>query len=198
MLRLGQLPNERRSQIRSDSQSLGFAVDLCHVLQEELATDGRIRLSLLDVGARTAAGSNLMAQVFHPSSYVQIRLDVTALDLDGAHEEEARTLYPDVQYRVGDVRDFRDRYDVVTCSHTLEHLAEPGSVLEQMRSIARRLVVIAAPYREQLAPSIPNPSRHLYSFDDDFFEAHPPRRLIVYNSPHWYTSDCFVAVYDPA
>jgi SAM-dependent methyltransferase len=198
LLSVGRLSTERRGQIRSDSQSLGFAVDLCHVLQEELATDGTVRLSLLDVGARTAAGSNLMAQVFHPASYVQIRLDVTALDLDAAHQEEARTLYPDVRYRVDDVRNVRDRYDVVTCSHTLEHLAEPGPVLEHMRSIARRLVVIAAPYRERLAPSIPNPSRHLCTFDDDFFAAHPPRRLIVYNSPHWYTSDCFVAVYDPS
>ena len=139
-----------------------------------------------------------MAQVFHPDSYVQIKLDVTALDLDDAHEAEACELYPEVRYRVGDVRAVRDRYDVVTCSHTLEHLADPGPVLEKMRSIARRLVVIAAPYREALAPSIPNPSRHLYSFDDAFFDEHPPRRLIVYNSPHWYTSDCFLAIYDPA
>ena len=196
--RLGRVSSERRSQIRSDSQSLGFAVDLCHILQEELATDDTVRLSLLDVGARTAAGSNLMAQVFHPESYVQILLNVTALDLDDAHQEEAGALYPDVLYRVDDIRDVRDRYDVVTCSHTLEHLAEPGPILEQMRSIARRLVVIAAPYRERLDASIPNPSRHLYSFDDDFFESHPPRRLVVYNSPHWYASDCFVAVYDPA
>ena len=34
---------------------------------------------------------------------MQIKLDVTALDLEDDHAEEARTLYPDVRYRVGDV-----------------------------------------------------------------------------------------------
>jgi SAM-dependent methyltransferase len=197
LARFGLLTTERRGQIRTDAQSLGFASDLCHVLQEELATDGTVRLSLLDVGARTAAGSNLIAQVFHPASYVQIKLDVTALDLEADHAEEARALYPEVRYRVGDVREVTDRFDVVTCSHTLEHLADPGAVLEHMRAIAKRLVVIAAPYKEELGPDIANPSKHLYSFGDAFFEAHGPRRLDVYNSPHWYTSDCFVAVYDP-
>ena len=87
----------------------------------------------------------------------------------------------------------------MTCSHTLEHIADPGPVLEHMRSIAKGLVVIAAPYRRSArTDDVPNPSKHLYSFDDAFFDAHPPRRLEVYNSPHWYTSDCFIAVYDPA
>lgn len=198
LARFGLVTSERRGQIRSDAQSLGFASDLCTVLRQELPTDGDVRLSLLDVGARTAAGSNLIAQIFHPASYVQIKLDVTALDLADDHAEEARTLYPDVRYRVGDVMQVADRFDVITCSHTLEHIADPGPVLAHMRSIANRLAVIAAPYREKLGPDIPNPSKHLYSFDDDFFEAHPPRRLEVYDSPHWYTSHCFVAVYDPA
>ena len=57
LARLGLITSERRGQIRSDAQSLGFASDLCHVLQEELATDANVRLSLLDVGARTAAGT---------------------------------------------------------------------------------------------------------------------------------------------
>ncbi len=189
---------EERDRIRADAQSLGFASDLCTVLREELATDGTVRYSLLDVGARTAAGSNLVAQIFHPVSYAQIKLDVTALDIDPTHADEARAAYPDVRYRVGDVLDVTDRFDVVTCSHTLEHVARPGPLLEHMRSIARKLVVVTAPYRERLDPSKPNPSKHLYSFGDDFFAAHPPRRLDVYDSPHWYDGDCFVAVYDPA
>lgn len=187
-----------RDEVRADSQSLGFAVDLCRVIQEELATEREIRLTLLDVGARTASGSNLIAQVFHPDAYTQIKLDVTALDLEATHAEEARVRYPAVRYRVGDVRSIRDRYDVVTCSHTLEHLADPGPVLEHLRTIARRLVIVAAPYDERLDGSRPNPSRHLFTFDEHFFARHPPARLEVFRSPHWSAGDCFLAVYEPA
>lgn len=186
-----------RNQIRADSQSLGFAVDLCHVIQEELRTERAVRLTLLDVGARTACGSNLMAQVFHPGSYSQIKLDVTALDIDPTHQEEARARYPDVRYRLEDIHSLRDSYDVVTCSHTLEHMDDPGTFLERLRGIAKRLVIIAAPYGEVLDGSAPNPSNHKFTFDEEFFSAYPPSRLSVYRSPHWSASDCFVAVYGP-
>jgi len=180
-----------------DNQSVGFAIDLCHLLQEELTEPGEIRLSLLDVGPRSASGSNVVAQVFHPESYSRVKLDVTALDIEDELQLHATINYPDVSYRVGDVMDSSQRFDVVTCSHTLEHLAAPGPVLDHLRRIARQMVVIAAPYRERLHPSIPNPSCHLYSFDDAFFAEHVPRRLIVYSSPHWSSGDCFIAVYDP-
>jgi hypothetical protein len=149
------------------------------------------------VGARTASGSNLMAQVFHPDSYSRLKLAVTALELTSGLEKTARRLYPDVAYRVGDVMKLTERFDVVTCSHVLEHVADPGAMLDHLRAIARRLVVVAAPYRERLDPAKPNTSRHLHSFDEQFFATRVPRRLSVFSSPHWSGSECFVAVYDP-
>lgn len=187
-----------RDQIRSDAQSVGFASDVCTVLREELETREEVRLTLLDAGARTAAGSNLIAQVFHRKSYSQIKLAVTALDIDPTHRESALERFPDLSYVVADVAEVSDSYDIVTCLHTLEHIADPGPVLEHLRRIARRLVVIAAPYEEVLDPAIPNPSRHLFSFDERFFEAHEPARLMVYRSPHWSSGDCFMAVYRTA
>jgi len=190
-------PAERRSrdQIRADAQSMGFAADVCAVLREELETCEEIRLTLLDAGARTATGSNLIAQVFHRKSYSQIKMAVTALDIDPTYRDDALRRFPDLEYVVSDVADVRKPYDVVTCLHTLEHLAEPGPVLEHLKRIARRLVVIAAPYRELLDESIPNPSKHLFTFDESFFEEHAPDRLIVYRSNHWSSGDCFMAVY---
>jgi 2-polyprenyl-3-methyl-5-hydroxy-6-metoxy-1,4-benzoquinol methylase len=184
-----------RNEIRSDAQSLGFHTDVCVVLREELETDHEVRLTLLDVGARTATGSNLMAQVFHPKSYSQIKITVTALDIDETHRDEALRRFPDIRYQVADVRDVKDQYDIVTCSHTLEHVVDPGPVLEHLRRIAKRLVVIAAPYRESLGEGIPNPSNHQFSFDDEFFARYEPHRMIVYRSPHWSSGDCFLAVY---
>jgi len=177
---------------------MGFAADVCVLLREELETHEEIRLTLLDAGARTATGSNLMAQVFHRKSYSQIKIGVTALDIDPTHREDALRRFPDLDYLVSDVADVHDTYDVVTCLHTLEHIADPGPVLQHLRQIACRLVVIAAPYKEVLHPSIPNPANHLFSFDERFFAEHEPDRLVVYRSPHWSSGDCFMAVYRTA
>ncbi len=179
--------------IRDDSQSIGFAVDLCRVLQEELASPEQQTLTLLDVGARTAAGSDLIARVFHPRSWSRLRFTVTAIDNNSHWYPRAAITLPRVNYRVRDVFDLDEQFDVVVCSHTLEHTDEPGQLLEKLLSTARRLVVIAAPWKEPVATRL---AYHLHTFDEEFFERYPPTRFESYLSPHWSGGECFIAAYD--
>lgn len=184
-------PGQRH--IRDDSQSIGFAVDLCRVLQEELASTEQQTMTLLDVGARTAAGSDLIARVFHPRSWSRLRFAVTAIDNVDAWYPRAALDHPSLEYRVCDAFDLNEQFDVVVCSHTLEHTDDPGRLLEKLLSTARRLVVIAAPWKEPVATRLPY---HLYSFDEQFFERYPPTRFESYLSPHWSGGECFIAAYD--
>lgn len=179
--------------IRDDSQSIGFAVDLCRVLQEELASTEKQTMTLLDVGARTAAGSDLIAKVFHPYSWSRLRFKVTAIDNNSTWFPRAAVSLPRLDYRVCDVFDLNEQFDVVVCSHTLEHTDDPGRLLEKLLSSARRLVVIAAPWKEPVATRLPY---HLYTFDEKFFERYPPTRFESYLSPHWSGGECFIAAYD--
>lgn len=182
-----------KEHIRDDAQSIGFAVDLCRVLQEELASTENQSLTLLDVGARTGAGSNLIATVFHPHSWSRLRFAVTAIDnVDHWYPRAALTL-PQIDYRVRDVFDIEERFDVVVCSHTLEHTDDPGRLLEKLLRTARRLVVIAAPWKEPVETRLPY---HLFTFDEQFFERYPPTRFESYLSPHWSGGECFIAAYD--
>ena len=64
--------------------------------------------------------------------------------------------------------------------------------------MARRMVIIAAPYAEELDEADAHPSGHRSTFDERFFSQHPPDRLVVFRSPQWSTGDCFVAVYGPS
>lgn len=180
--------------IRDDSQSIGFAVDVCRVLQEELASPAQQSLTLLDVGARTAAGSDLIARVFHPRSWSRLHFAVTAIDVEPSWYPRAALSLPRVDYRVGDVFDLEEQYDVVVCSHTIEHTEDPGRLLEKLLGLARRLVVIAAPWKEPEATRLPY---HLHSFDERFLERYPPVRFASYVSPHWSGGECFIAAYDP-
>lgn len=180
-------------EIRDDSQSIGFAVDLCRVLQEELASTEHQTLTLLDVGARTGAGSDLIARVFHPQSWSRLRLSVTAIDNVDAWYPRAALAHPSIEYRVCDAFDLHEQFDVVVCSHTLEHTDDPGRLLEKLLRLSRRLVVIAAPWKEPVETRLPY---HLYTFDEQFFERYPPARLETYLSPHWSGGECFIATYD--
>lgn len=89
--------------------------------------------------------------------------------------------------------DLDEEFDVVVCSRTLEHLEDPGRMLQKLLSTARRLVVIAAPWKEPVESRLPY---HLYSFDEQFFERYPPTRFESYLSPHWHSGECFIASYD--
>lgn len=183
-----------RRHLRDDAQSMGFAIDVCRVLWQELEGSETRHLTLLDVGARTASGSGLIASVFHPASSSSLTFEVTALDVDPYWYSRAAVSHPNVTYLVGDVMDHTSIYDVVVCSHTLEHLADPGPVLEQLRSLARRLVVIAAPWRESPATRLPY---HRFTFDEAFLREHPPYRFDTFHHPHWSGGPCFVACYLP-
>lgn len=183
--------------LRVDAQSIGFAVDLCRALQTECAEWEEGTYTLLDVGARTGSGSNLIATTFHPDSWSRIGLRVTAIDVD-PHWSRHALLYPAIDYRTADVFEMTGPFDVVVCSHTLEHIADPAPFMEHLLGLATRLVVIAAPWKEPLDTRLPY---HLHSFDESFFERFPPSTFEVYRSPHWNGGDCFIATYrlgDPA
>ncbi len=66
---------------------------------------------------------------------------------------------------------FRDKsFNVVFCSHVLEHVADPFALLREIRRVARRLVVLKIPnasyYRYNF---IPDSSEHLFSWNHATF-----------------------------
>jgi trans-aconitate methyltransferase len=148
--------------------------------------------TLLDIGARTGAGTALLRAVHHPASFARMKLhQVTALDLDASALEVARSEYPDLEFIAEDMRLFYNirKWDIVLSSHTIEHTTDPDEFLEGMIKLASQYVIIACPFAED------NPCvGHVSRFDMQFFDRHKFDVVEIYRSQHWHGSMACIAM----
>jgi 2-polyprenyl-3-methyl-5-hydroxy-6-metoxy-1,4-benzoquinol methylase len=183
---------EKIEKVRADSQSIAYGSDIAQVLQQEYPLGDERYVSMLDVGPRTATGTNVIAQLFHPLSWSRLKVNVVAMDIDPLFAAQAREAFPDIRYEVDDIFKHEQKYDIVVCSHTIEHVEDPGAFFKRLTYLAKELVILAAPYKEPEHNRIPG---HINTIGDEFFKQFTPNRLQIYKSPHWHNGDCFIAVY---
>jgi SAM-dependent methyltransferase len=176
--------------IKCDSQSLSFYSDISSFLGRNIS--GYQTMSLLDVGARTAAGTALLRAIHHPRSFARLKLhEVTALDLDSIAIAQAASEYRDINYLSVDVETLSGirEWDIVLSSHTIEHVPDPGAFLSALDNVAKRYVVVACPFAEiELTPG------HVHRFNMDFFEKNGFSHVEVYRSQHWHGGMAAIAL----
>lgn len=179
---------QRLHRVRCDSQSMCYYGDLSRYISRFLL--GHETLSVLDVGPRTGAGLALLRLLHHPAAYTRLKFDpVVGIDIDPDFDAVAKAEFPDIGSIVGDIFDLAPKsFDVVTCSHTIEHIAEAEAFVGQLANIARRAVFIACPFDEK--NRIPE---HVRSFDASFFEGLKFENLEIYDSNHWHNGLCCLA-----
>lgn len=167
--------------LRCDSQSLQYYADLSRFMSSRIL--GVEHLSLLDVGSRTGTGLAFLRLVHHPAAFTRLKLDpVAGIDIDPQFENICSIDFPDVQGMTGDIFNLADKsWDIVTCSHTIEHITEAEAFVAQLEQIARRCVVIACPFAEA-----PLSEGHVRSIDYAFFRDLGYRDVQVYESQHWH------------
>lgn len=73
-----------------------------------------------------------------------------------------------VQGRIESLPFDDDSFDVVTCSHTLEHVLDPARAVAELRRVARRLLFVAVPCQ-----------RYYYYTLDEHLNFYPQRELLV-------------------
>ena len=168
--------------MRCDSQSLTYYADISAYISDRIR--GHQHFSLLDVGPRTGVGLALLRLMHHPMAFTRLKLDpVAGIDLDPMFEHTARLEFPDVQPMTGDIFTLEQKsWDIVTCSHTIEHIPEAEVFVEQLIRIARRYVVLACPFSEE--DLIPD---HVRSINYSFFEKLGFEDVKVYPSQQWHS-----------
>ncbi|WP_196774317.1 bifunctional 2-polyprenyl-6-hydroxyphenol methylase/3-demethylubiquinol 3-O-methyltransferase UbiG [Rhodovulum sp. MB263] len=167
---------------KQNPQSMAFMAELMPLFERLYPTRYHIK-TLLDVGARTGSGTEFLATVLSPDSYSRLKCTVTALDIDPRMARLCRALRPQLEYLVADIFEIHDRqWDIVLCSHCLEHVLEPEPFLMQLRRLAREHVVISIPFREDPETRI---KPHLHSFDETFLEAIGAENVTIYDGFHW-------------
>jgi len=73
---------------RKNNQSIQFMVDTLPVIRE--LYPGRNKLiTVVDVGARTGAGTALLAKLHGPGTNAKVKMDVAALDISDRFKEYA-------------------------------------------------------------------------------------------------------------
>lgn len=179
---------------KADPQATGFMVDLMGMLRQTLLPRliGQ-RLSVLDLGAKSGAGSELLAYLGQNNSFSKLKFEVTCADIDPTFKAYSQAKHPHLEYLAADVFSVGRQWDVVICSHVVEHVPDPLAFVERLRSITRRHIVLAFPYMEDPNNLIPG---HLHSLGHDFLRALAPARYEVYEGLFWSQSLCCVAVLD--
>ena len=174
-----------------DVQSVVFVTELLPFIWE-LFPRGFHEATLLDVGPCTAAGTAFLEYLHAPTSFSRLKLKCTAIDLEGVYADYARRHFPNVDYVVGDIYDhaFRDKFDIVICSHTIEHVPEPARFLARLQQLARNRVIVAAPFDEE-----PRLEGHVNRLGYDFFEKNGALKIHLYRSMTWHNSLACVATF---
>lgn len=174
--------------LRCDSQSMNYYGDLSRYICKFLLSHET--LSLLDIGPRTGAGLALLRLLHHPAAFTRLKFDpVVGIDIDPEFERIAKREFNDIEALTGDIFDLADgSFDVVTCSHTIEHIPDPAPFVEKLARISRRALVIACPFEEH--DLIPD---HCSSINRAFFDSQGFDDLEVYDSNHWHNGLCCLA-----
>lgn len=178
-------------------QSAQFIIDLVPRIQSVLRQHYKRKdvLKLIDVGAGSCVGTNVLAML-HSSHYVYSRLEIDAIDYIDLRERWARSQYPLINYMVGDVHELPDRsWDIVVCSHVIEHMEDPRAFIDCLRRICRGFAFVYSPYRE-----IDRIEHHLATIDESTYAGIPNCKFEVVASMGWHPDrpedKCLIATID--
>ena len=179
------------------AQSVQFIIDLVPRIQSVLRRHYRRKdvLKLIDVGAGSCSGTNVLTML-HSDHYVYSRLEIDAIDYLPLRQRWAQSQYPLINYMVGDVHSLPDRtWDLVVCSHVVEHVEDPRHFIDRIRRICRGFAFVYTPYRE--IERIPD---HLSTIDESTYAGIPNCELEVVSSMGWHPDrpedKCLIAIID--
>lgn len=156
------------------TQSRQFMIDLLPYIQRYLRTNPRGTVfDVLDVGPGSGLGTAMLANLFL-SSRLGYRMRVSAIDLFPTWSVYMAAFVPNVRMIVGDIFKLQETFDIVVCSHVIEHVQEYPAFVDRLQKIARKRVFLCAPFEE--TPLVTK--GHINSIDRNFL-----RNLDVVSEP---------------
>lgn len=168
------------------AQSIQFAIDCIPEIHRVLiqyytrASD----LAFLDIGAGSGAGSNLIASL-HADRMIYSKMAVDAIDYIDKRLLWARFQYPNVNYQVEDLFHLpSNNWDIVFCSHCLEHIENPRPFLNKIIDVCRGFAFVYIPYNE-----VDRIEGHAYTFTEEFFYPYKVLRTKVFHSLAWFADN---------
>lgn len=188
-------PDRRKFEYASGAQSIQFMADLLPFLHDKMVRhyDRSHELGVLDVGAGSAAGTQLLAQL-HSDDLIWSRLRVDAVDHVTWRQRWVAMHYPQVHYQVLASAELPARqWDFVVCSHVIEHLHDPAQMIGDVLRACRGFAFLYAPYNEvELSPG------HVSVITEETFLGHGACEIHLMDSMgfHGPGRRCILAIFD--
>lgn len=151
-------------------------------------------LRVLDIGIHCGAGTALLAELHNRQSYNHLKMNVTGLDIINDYEDYIKVSYPSFKFLKKDIFDISDSetWDLVICSHVIEHLKEPFRFVEKIRRLTNKYAIIACPYNEKELRT-----GHFQTIDDAFISKLNPLEHHVYTNFCWRPrGECVIMIFN--
>jgi SAM-dependent methyltransferase len=165
-------------------QTLQFTIDCLPIIRGLLKDWPREKpVRFLDVGAASGAGASLLASLY-PGIFMGPPMIVDAIDKLPDYVDWARAKYPNIGYRSVNIWDLEkpdQPWDIVFCSHIVEHLPEPEKFIARLAEFARHWVLIYTPWMEQNRIA-----GHNYTVDEALLARAGAVEHWIIDSPAWY------------
>ncbi|HHY02506.1 MAG TPA: methyltransferase domain-containing protein [Paracoccus sp.] len=193
----GKFGSAERFEFGWGAQTILFAADVLPYIHDVLLKHYRRQdlLEFLDVGCGGGAAANLMAQL-HSSDVVFSRMNIHAIDHVAMREPWIRLNYPRVDFACRDLYEIEDRYDIVFCSHVIEHVPQVERFVARLAEVCRGFCFIYAPFeeRDRIEGHVNTITRDVFAPFGDRVQTH------VFRSMGWQPAkpetSCILAVID--
>jgi SAM-dependent methyltransferase len=164
-------------------QSMQFMIDCLPTIRDLFRGWHReIVLKVLDIGTGNGAGANLLATL-HKANFFNVQMKVDALEITNIYKAYAEYHFPNINYIVGDIFTLEPqrKWDLITCSHVIEHLPNPFPLIAEIRRRARHWALFYAPFEERNLLE----KGHLISITRSMVVTLQPKIMKIITSPAW-------------
>ena len=139
-------------------------------------------VEVLDVGPQTFSGTRLLARTHAQETFNNLKMKISAIDIIDSFLDLKECICPEVEFIKSSIFDIKDRgWDLIICSHVIEHVPDPKAFVEQLKRMSRREVVIACPWDERPITT----QGHVNTINKAFVRSVGARNLKVFTNFMW-------------
>jgi SAM-dependent methyltransferase len=158
-----------------------FAIDLLpyiHWMLRKLPWNTHLRI--LDAGCGIGSGAEMLGRL-HQTNFLGHSYEVVGIDSSSVSKPHADAFFDHMTYTVGDIFDLEDgSFDVVICSHVIEHIPDPTDFIKKLQRVATRFALFYCPFEEK------NLRGHVVSITREYVERLEPAFVEVRGSMCWH------------